>query len=130
MEVAARLKGARISAQKARLVADQVRGKGVEEVPASMGPTARTGSLPGRCDLIVSGVLIDLQRPGRVVEDTFGGITGAGGAVGEEHDIACDKGPDPAGAAAALALDLQARLIGVDMAAKTDQVGQAVVEGA
>ncbi len=31
MEVAARLKGARISAQKARLVADQVRGKGVEE---------------------------------------------------------------------------------------------------
>lgn len=31
MEVSARLKGARISAQKARLVADQVRGKGVEE---------------------------------------------------------------------------------------------------
>jgi large subunit ribosomal protein L22 len=31
MEVAARLKGARVSAQKARLVADQVRGKGVEE---------------------------------------------------------------------------------------------------
>lgn len=31
MEVAARLKGARLSAQKARLVADQVRGKGVEE---------------------------------------------------------------------------------------------------
>ena len=31
MEVAARLKGARISAQKARLVADQVRGKTVEE---------------------------------------------------------------------------------------------------
>ncbi|MDY0005310.1 MAG: 50S ribosomal protein L22 [Spongiibacteraceae bacterium] len=31
MEVMARLKGARISAQKARLVADQVRGKGVEE---------------------------------------------------------------------------------------------------
>ncbi len=31
MEVAARLKGARISAQKARLVADQVRGKSVEE---------------------------------------------------------------------------------------------------
>ena len=31
MEVAARLKGARISAQKARLVADQVRGKGVED---------------------------------------------------------------------------------------------------
>ncbi len=30
MEVTARLKGARISAQKARLVADQVRGKGVE----------------------------------------------------------------------------------------------------
>lgn len=31
MEVAARLKGARISAQKARLVADQVRGKPVDE---------------------------------------------------------------------------------------------------
>ncbi len=31
MEVAARLKSARISAQKARLVADQVRGKPVEE---------------------------------------------------------------------------------------------------
>ncbi len=31
MEVAARLKGARISAQKARLVADQVRGLPVEE---------------------------------------------------------------------------------------------------
>ncbi|MFT7405035.1 50S ribosomal protein L22 [Zhongshania sp.] len=31
MEVAARLKGARISAQKVRLVADQIRGKGVEE---------------------------------------------------------------------------------------------------
>ena len=31
MEVAARLKGARISAQKARLVADQVRGMQVEE---------------------------------------------------------------------------------------------------
>ena len=31
MEVAAKLKGARITAQKARLVADQVRGKSVEE---------------------------------------------------------------------------------------------------
>lgn len=31
MEVQARLKGARLSAQKARLVADQIRGKGVEE---------------------------------------------------------------------------------------------------
>ena len=31
MEVVARLKGARLSAQKARLVADQVRGKAVEE---------------------------------------------------------------------------------------------------
>ena len=31
MEVAARLRGARLSAQKARLVADQVRGKSVEE---------------------------------------------------------------------------------------------------
>lgn len=31
METTARLKGARISAQKARLVADQVRGKGVED---------------------------------------------------------------------------------------------------
>jgi large subunit ribosomal protein L22 len=31
MEVSARLKGAQISAQKVRLVADQVRGKGVED---------------------------------------------------------------------------------------------------
>ncbi len=31
MEVAAKLKGARTSAQKARLVADEIRGKGVEE---------------------------------------------------------------------------------------------------
>lgn len=31
MEVAAKLSGARISAQKARLVADQIRGKQVEE---------------------------------------------------------------------------------------------------
>ncbi|MAS40932.1 MAG: 50S ribosomal protein L22 [Porticoccaceae bacterium] len=31
MEVAARLKSARLSAQKARLVADQVRGKSVED---------------------------------------------------------------------------------------------------
>lgn len=31
MEVAARLRGARISAQKARLVADQIRGKAVED---------------------------------------------------------------------------------------------------
>lgn len=31
MEVAAKLKGANMSAQKARLVADQIRGKGVEE---------------------------------------------------------------------------------------------------
>lgn len=31
MEVSAKLRGANLSAQKARLVADQVRGKGVEE---------------------------------------------------------------------------------------------------
>ena len=31
MEVAAKLKGARLSAQKARLVADQVRGRAVED---------------------------------------------------------------------------------------------------
>ena len=31
MEVAAKHKGARLSAQKARLVADQIRGKGVED---------------------------------------------------------------------------------------------------
>jgi len=31
MEVAAKLKGANLSAQKARLVADQIRGKAVEE---------------------------------------------------------------------------------------------------
>ncbi len=31
MEVTAKLRGARISAQKVRLVADQIRGKGIEE---------------------------------------------------------------------------------------------------
>ena len=31
MEVAAKLSGARLSAQKARVVADQIRGKGVED---------------------------------------------------------------------------------------------------
>jgi large subunit ribosomal protein L22 len=31
MEVSAKLTGAQMSAQKARLVADQIRGKGVEE---------------------------------------------------------------------------------------------------
>jgi len=31
VEIAARLKGARLSAQKARLVADQIRGKSVED---------------------------------------------------------------------------------------------------
>ena len=31
MQVSAKLRGARLSAQKARLVADQVRGKGVDE---------------------------------------------------------------------------------------------------
>jgi len=36
MEVSARLKGARISAQKARLVADQVRGKPVEEALSTL----------------------------------------------------------------------------------------------
>lgn len=37
MEVAAKLRGARISAQKARLVADQVRGKGVEDALDLLG---------------------------------------------------------------------------------------------
>ncbi|MFN2288845.1 MAG: 50S ribosomal protein L22 [Chromatocurvus sp.] len=36
MEVSARLKGARISAQKARLIADQVRGRPVEEALSSL----------------------------------------------------------------------------------------------
>lgn len=37
MEVSAKLRGARISAQKARLVADQVRGKPVEEALNTLG---------------------------------------------------------------------------------------------
>jgi len=37
MEVAAKHRGARISAQKARLVADQIRGKGVEEALDTLG---------------------------------------------------------------------------------------------
>ena len=37
MEIAARLKGAGISAQKVRLVADQIRGKGAEEALDILG---------------------------------------------------------------------------------------------
>ncbi len=44
MEVAAVLKGARISAQKVRLVADQVRGKGVEEALDILQFSGRKGA--------------------------------------------------------------------------------------
>ena len=44
MEVSARLKGARLSAQKARLVADQIRGKGVEEALDLLAFSPKKGS--------------------------------------------------------------------------------------
>ena len=44
MEVRARLKGARLSAQKGRLVADQVRGKAVEEALEVLSYSPRKGA--------------------------------------------------------------------------------------
>ncbi len=44
MEVAAKLKGARLSAQKARLVADQIRGKSVEEALDLLQFSGRKGA--------------------------------------------------------------------------------------
>jgi len=44
MEVAAKLKGARLSAQKARLVADQIRGKGVEEALEVLAYSPKKGA--------------------------------------------------------------------------------------
>ncbi|MDA9826434.1 50S ribosomal protein L22 [Porticoccaceae bacterium] len=44
MEVAAKLKGARISAQKVRLVADQIRGKSVESALEILQFSGRKGA--------------------------------------------------------------------------------------
>jgi len=44
VEVAAKLKGARMSAQKARLVADQIRGKSVESALEIMQFSGRKGA--------------------------------------------------------------------------------------
>lgn len=44
MEVVARLRGARLSAQKARLVADQIRGKRVEEALQLLTFSPRKGA--------------------------------------------------------------------------------------
>lgn len=44
MEVLARLKGARLSAQKARLVADQIRGKAVEEALLLLSYSPKKGA--------------------------------------------------------------------------------------
>lgn len=44
MEVAATLKGARLSAQKARLVADQIRGKSVDEALNQLSFSTRKGA--------------------------------------------------------------------------------------
>ena len=44
MEVQARLKGARLSAQKARLVADQIRGKAVEEALLVLAYSPKKGA--------------------------------------------------------------------------------------
>lgn len=45
MEVAAKLRGARLSAQKARLVADQVRGKKVEEALDILAFSTKKGAV-------------------------------------------------------------------------------------
>ncbi|HAG71119.1 MAG: large subunit ribosomal protein L22 [Pseudohongiellaceae bacterium] len=44
MQVRAHLKGARLSAQKARLVADQIRGKGVEEALLVLNYSPKKGA--------------------------------------------------------------------------------------
>jgi large subunit ribosomal protein L22 len=44
MQVQAKLKGAHLSAQKARLVADQVRGKGVEEALKLLSYSTKKGA--------------------------------------------------------------------------------------
>ena len=44
MEVAAKLTGARLSAQKARLVADQIRGKGVEQALDTLAFSNKKGA--------------------------------------------------------------------------------------
>lgn len=44
MEVQAKLKGARLSAQKARLVADQIRGKAVEEALLVLSYSPKKGA--------------------------------------------------------------------------------------
>ena len=44
MEVIAKLKGARMSAQKARLVADQIRGKAVEEALLILSYSPKKGA--------------------------------------------------------------------------------------
>ena len=44
MEVAAKLKGARMSAQKARLIADQIRGKSVESALEILQFSGRKGA--------------------------------------------------------------------------------------
>ena len=45
MEVSARLKGAQLAAQKARLVADQIRGKSVEEALLLLDYSPKKGAL-------------------------------------------------------------------------------------
>lgn len=44
MEIAAKLKGAQLSAQKARLVADQIRGKGVEQALELLAYSPKKGA--------------------------------------------------------------------------------------
>jgi large subunit ribosomal protein L22 len=45
MEVSARLKGAQLAAQKARLVADQIRGKSVEEALLLLDYSPKKGAM-------------------------------------------------------------------------------------
>jgi len=66
MEVAAKYKGARLSAQKARLVADQVRGKAVEDALNIFDFSALRKQLGLSRKLLSPQLLtLSIRRPGR-----------------------------------------------------------------
>ena len=79
MEVSARLKGARLSAQKARLVADQIRGKGVEEALELLNYSSKKGAAVIKKVLNSAianaehneGADVDDRRHGRAEASTF-----------------------------------------------------------
>ena len=60
MEVAARLKGAQISAQKARLVADQVRGMPVEEALSLLEFSTKKGG--SHCQEVLDSAIANAEN--------------------------------------------------------------------